>query len=97
MQGYVYNAVDVDTFPSRPSRAKTFLFLSRVAPEKGPQFAVEVAKRTGRRLIIAGKVDRTTKLFQRSNEGFIDGEQIVFVGEADADASVSCTQMRCAC
>ncbi len=83
--GFVYNAVDVDSFPFQPSKGDDLLFLSRLAPEKGPQFAVEVAKRTGRRLILAGKVDRYDQaFFDEVMVDLIDGEQIVFVGEADA-------------
>ncbi|MHB8376370.1 MAG: glycosyltransferase family 4 protein [Dehalococcoidia bacterium] len=83
--GHVYNAIDVETFPFEPAKSDDLLFLSRVAPEKGPQYAVEVAKRTGRRLIIAGKVDNYDRqFFEEVMRDLIDGEQIVFFGEADA-------------
>jgi glycosyltransferase involved in cell wall biosynthesis len=83
--GHVHNAVAVDTFPFEPVKGQDLLFLSRVAPEKGPQHAVEVAKRSGRRLIIAGKVDQYDRLFfEEVMRDLIDGEQIVFFGEADA-------------
>ena len=83
--GHVYNAIDVETFPFETEKGGDLLFLSRVAPEKGPQHAVEVAKRTGRRLIIAGKVDNyDRRFFEEVMRDLIDGEQIVFFGEADA-------------
>jgi glycosyltransferase involved in cell wall biosynthesis len=82
--GFVYNAVDVDTFPFEPEKGDDLLFLSRLAPEKGPQYAIEVAKRTGRRLILAGKVDDyDRRFFEEVVRDLIDGEQIVFFGEAD--------------
>jgi glycosyltransferase involved in cell wall biosynthesis len=83
--GFVYNAIDVKTFPFSATKGEDLLFLSRVAPEKGPQIAIEVAKRLGRRLIIAGKVDRfDQRFFEEVIRDKIDGEQIVFFGEADA-------------
>lgn len=83
--GHVYNAIDVDTFPFEARRGADLLFLSRIAPEKGPLEAIEVAKRTSRRLIMAGKVDNYDRAFYESSvKHLIDGEQIVFLGEADA-------------
>jgi glycosyltransferase involved in cell wall biosynthesis len=83
--GYAHNAVDVDSFPFQAEKRDDLLFLSRVAPEKGPHLAVEVAKRLGMRLIIAGKVDRYDRdFFEEVMRELIDGEQIVFYGEADA-------------
>ncbi len=83
--GHVYNAIDVDSFPFEAEKSEDLLFLSRVAPEKGPQHAIAVAKRLGRRLIMAGKVDQYDRdFFEEVIRGQIDGEQIVFIGEADA-------------
>ena len=83
--GHVYNAVDVETFPFQADKGDDLLFLSRIAPDKGPQIAIEVARRLGRRLIMAGKVDQyDRRFFEEVIRHQIDGEQIVFVGEADA-------------
>jgi glycosyltransferase involved in cell wall biosynthesis len=83
--GYVHNAIDVDTFPFQAEKGEDLLFLSRIAPEKGPQIAIEAARRLGRRLIIAGKVDRYDRdFFDEVIRDEIDGEQILYVGEADA-------------
>jgi glycosyltransferase involved in cell wall biosynthesis len=60
--------------------------LGRVAPEKGAHLAIEVARRLGRRLVIAAKVDRADRqYFHERVEPLIDGELVQFVGEADAD------------
>jgi glycosyltransferase involved in cell wall biosynthesis len=83
--GHVYNAIDVDTFPFEAASGEDLLFLSRIAPEKGPIEAIEVAKKTGRRLIMAGKVDNYDRAFYEAEvKHLIDGDQIVFLGEADA-------------
>lgn len=83
--GHVYNAIDVASFPFEATKGEDLLFLSRVAPEKGPHHAIEVARRLGRRLIIAGKVDNYDRAFyEEVIRDQIDGEQIIFFGEADA-------------
>ncbi|MBI1886517.1 MAG: glycosyltransferase family 4 protein [Chloroflexi bacterium] len=83
--GAVYNSVDVATYPFDPDKEDYLLFLARLSPEKGPHLAVEVARRTGRRLVIAGKVDPADFLyFTTVIAPLVDGQQVTFVGEADA-------------
>jgi glycosyltransferase involved in cell wall biosynthesis len=55
----VPNAVDLDSLAPNPATHPDgyLLHLGRIHPEKGQHIAIEVAKRTGRRLILAGKVD----------------------------------------
>jgi len=83
--GVVYNAIDVGSFPFSSEKDDYLLFLGRIAPEKGPQIAIEVARRLGMRLIIAAKVDRADRDFYHEVvEPLVDGKQVVFLGEADA-------------
>ena len=83
--GVVYNAIDVASFPFQTQKDGYLLFLSRISMEKGPHLAVEVARRTGRKLIIAGKVDPADyNFFVSTVAPLVDGDQVVFVGEADA-------------
>jgi len=83
--GVAYNAIDVASFPFQRQKRDYLLFLSRMSPEKGPTIAIEVARRTGRRLIMAGKVDAKDRaFFTKEVEPLIDGRQIIFKGEADA-------------
>lgn len=83
--GVVYNGVNVQSFPFQERKGDYLLFLSRISPEKGPHLAVDVARRTGYPLIIAGKVDQADAAFFRGTvEPLIDGSQVRFVGEADA-------------
>jgi glycosyltransferase involved in cell wall biosynthesis len=83
--GHVYNAIDVESFPFQAEKGEDLLFLSRVSPDKGPQIAIDVARRLGRRLLIAGKVDNYDRqFFEEVIRDQIDGEQIVFLGEADS-------------
>jgi len=83
--GVVHNAIDVASFPFEDEKGDTLLFLGRVSPEKGPEAAVEVARRSGKRLIIAGKVDAADREYYRMKVApLIDGVQVRFAGEADA-------------
>jgi glycosyltransferase involved in cell wall biosynthesis len=83
--GVAYNGIDVATFPFEKKKREHLLFLSRISPEKGPPLAIEVARMAGRRLVMAGKVDdKDEEYFRREVQPLIDGEQIVFLGEADS-------------
>ncbi len=83
--GVVHNAIDVQRFPFSSRKDDYLLFLSRIAPEKGAHLAVEVARRLGMRLIVAGKVDRVDRdYFRQAVQPLVDGERVIFFGEADA-------------
>jgi len=83
--GVVYNGIDVPSFPFDAEKEEYLLFLSRISPENGPHTAVEVARRSGRRLLIAGKVDPADRpFFEAAVAPLIDGDGVQFLGEADA-------------
>ncbi len=83
--GVVLNAIDVESYPFNGSRREPhLLFLSRMSPEKGAHLAIEVARRLGRRLILAGNVDDPDEeYFHRRIAPFLDGDMVRYVGEAD--------------
>ena len=82
----VYNGIDVDSykFYAQPNDPPYLAFLGRLSPEKGPHHAIEIAKRTGMRLKMAGKIDVVDQEFYEAVlEPQIDGEQIQYLGEAN--------------
>jgi glycosyltransferase involved in cell wall biosynthesis len=82
----VYNGIDVDSykFYAQPSEPPYLAFLGRLSPEKGPHLAIEIAKRTGWRLKMAGKVDIVDQEFYETElKPHIDGDQIQYLGEAN--------------
>ncbi|MBV9385307.1 MAG: glycosyltransferase family 4 protein [Chroococcidiopsidaceae cyanobacterium CP_BM_ER_R8_30] len=82
----VYNGIDTSThiFHPQPDNSPYLAFLGRMSPEKGPHLAIEIAKRTGWHLKMAGKVDRADKeFFEKEITPLIDGKQIEFLGEAN--------------
>jgi glycosyltransferase involved in cell wall biosynthesis len=59
-------------------------FLGRIAPEKGPETAIRLARAAGIPLKIAAKVDRVDRAyFEARVRPLIDGRDIEFVGEID--------------
>ncbi len=80
----VYNGIDVDAFTFNETPEDYILFLGRIAPEKGTRQAIDLALKSGRRLIIAAKLDAVdNEYYEEQVKPFIDGEQIVYVGEVD--------------
>lgn len=80
----VYNGLDISKFKFFPAAKDYFAFLGRMSPEKGPVQAIQIAKKTGSKLIMAAKVDTVDeKYFKEKVEPLIDGEQIKFIGEVD--------------
>lgn len=51
--GRVYNGIDLQELPLSRRRGADLLFLGRFHPNKGADLAIEVARRLGRRLVIA--------------------------------------------
>src|SRR5205085_12304319 len=82
------HGIDLREFTPRTTRGDYLLFFGRIHPDKGARVAVEVARRTDRRLILAGIV-QDAEYFRTRIEPFVDGQQIRFVGSvgpAERDA-----------
>jgi glycosyltransferase involved in cell wall biosynthesis len=82
----VYNGINVNSFKfhAQPDRPAYLAFLGRMSPEKGPHHAIEIAKRTGIPLKMAGKIDVVDREFyDREIAPHVDGEFIQFMGEAN--------------
>ncbi len=81
----ILHGIDVASFAFEPDpKAGYLLFLGRFSKAKGADRAVEAARRTGRRLILAGKIDAADAEHVRATIApLFDGEQIEYVGEVD--------------
>ena len=75
----VYNGIDLGLYPQRQGSGDDLIFIGRIHPDKGVHLAIEVAKRSGRRLIIAG-ILQDAAYFKNQIEPHLDGEQICYVG-----------------
>lgn len=81
----IHHGIDVASFRFEPRATDgDLLFLGRFSRAKGADRAIEAARRSGRRLILAGKVDPTDESFMADEiEPLLDGDRIRFVGEVD--------------
>lgn len=82
----VYNGIDVDSykFYAQPEDPPYLVFLGRISPEKGTHIAIDIARRSGWTLKIAGKVDVVDRdYYENAIKPLIDGEQIQYLGEAN--------------
>lgn len=75
----VYNGIDISQFNVVKYPSDYLLYFGRIHPEKGAHRAIEVAKRSGRRLILAGLV-QDQRYFETAVSPYIDGIQIQYVG-----------------
>lgn len=82
----VYNGIELEnyTFQAQPQEPPYLAFLGRLSPEKGPQHAIAIAKQTGWRLKMAGKIDSVDRqFFEKEIAPQIDGKQIEYLGEVN--------------
>lgn len=81
----IYNGVDVTNyqFNGEVDADAPLVFLGRIQYEKGTAIAIEAAKKTGKKLIIAGNVPAEAKhqaYFEDEVKPHIDQEQITYIG-----------------
>lgn len=78
----VYNGIDLSLYPWQPESGDDLIFLGRIHPDKGVHLAIEVARASGRNLIVAGIVqDRA--YFEEQVSPHLDGVKIRFIGPVD--------------
>lgn len=83
----VYNGINTDYFtPTRDKKGDYLLFLGSILPRKGTREAVEVARKSGERLVIAGPTYPDNRAyFAEFVEPFIDNDQIRYLGHVPHD------------
>jgi glycosyltransferase involved in cell wall biosynthesis len=84
----VYNLVDTTRYTPTTTVAADapLMFLGRFEPIKGPREAIEIARRAGRTLILAGnrvESDEGRRYYEREIAPFIDQRAVRHVGEVD--------------
>lgn len=80
------NGVPLTTYDFRPEVAPDapLVFLGRIEEIKGPHLAIEIARRAGRRLIIAGNVPEAHRgWFEAHVAPHLGGEQVRWIGAVD--------------
>lgn len=78
----VYHGLPPQIHAVTETPGRYLAFLGRIAPEKGVECAVEIARRTEIALKIAAKIDRCDhEYFDTRIAGLIDGSLVDFIGE----------------
>jgi glycosyltransferase involved in cell wall biosynthesis len=75
----VYNGIDLSLYPFQKSAGEDLIFLGRIHPDKGVHLAIETARRSGRRLIIAGII-QDESYFKAQVEPHINDRDICYIG-----------------
>ena len=76
----IHHAVDTETLACRVEPDDYLLFLGRFTEGKGVLPAIEVARRSGRRLILAAAAN---DYYKNAVAPLVDGRQIVYAGEVN--------------
>ena len=80
--GTVYHGLPRNLLNFSPASGKYLAFLGRICPEKRPDLAIEVARRSGMPLKIAAKVDRLDRgYFDSIIKPMLSAPDIEFIGE----------------
>lgn len=83
----IHHGLDVSKYRVQTKKQDYFCFLGRFAPIKGAHLAIEVAKRSGIPLKMAGEIQPIFRdYFETKVKPHIDGKFIEYVGEADLEA-----------
>lgn len=81
-QGTAYNGLPLNLYRYQAKPSDYLAFLGRISPEKGIEQAITIARRTGRKLRIAAKVDAVDKqYFEQVIYPLLKLPNVEFVGE----------------
>ena len=75
----IYHGIDLSQFTFNENPEGYLLFFGRIHPEKGTAESIEIAKRVGKRLIIAGII-QDREYFDSLIHPHIDGEHVKYIG-----------------
>ncbi|MFH2018528.1 MAG: glycosyltransferase family 4 protein [bacterium] len=80
----VYNGIETEQFNFCPTPGEYLLFFGRIHPDKGTAEAIEISKRSGRPLLIAGII-QDQKYFAEKIEPHLDNRQVTYLGPVGYD------------
>jgi glycosyltransferase involved in cell wall biosynthesis len=83
------NPIGVDEWPLRRRKDEYLLWVGRMTKEKGPQRAIEIARRSGRELLMAGPVQPGQEgFFEAEVAPHIDDRRVRYLGEVGGRVKV---------
>jgi len=85
----IYHGIELEKYPFSNENEDYLFSLGRIADFKGQHTAIEVAKKLGKRLVIAGNVHPVNQeYFDKEIKPHIDNEQIRYIGELTDEEKV---------
>jgi glycosyltransferase involved in cell wall biosynthesis len=75
----IHHGIDLHQFTFRPDHGKYLLFFGRIHPDKGTKECIDVAKKTGMKLIIAGII-QDREYFDLQVKPHLDDDRITYAG-----------------
>jgi len=85
----IYNGIPLERYSFEANPQDYLLWLSKITPQKGLAEAIQVAQKTGKKLLIAGIIPKEEQdYFEYRIQPMIDGKQIQFVGAANFEKKV---------
>ena len=84
--GTIHHAVDTATFVLHPEPEDYLVFVGRFTEGKGVLQAIDAARRTGLRLVLAAAAN---DYYRHVIAPMVDGRQVVYAGEVDVAAKVT--------
>lgn len=83
----IHHGIPVEHFAFDPVGSEDLLYFGRIHPDKGTREAIDVARRSGRRLHLYGIV-QDQGYYENEILPFLDGEQVQFHGAVGGDERV---------
>ncbi len=80
----IHHGIDVAQFPVVETPMDYLLFFGRIHPDKGAAEAIEVAKRVGRRLVMAGII-QDERYYHEQIAPHLDGDAVSYLGSIGPD------------
>jgi glycosyltransferase involved in cell wall biosynthesis len=77
----VYNGINTNEFTFCPEVKDYLLFFGRIHPEKGTAESIQIATKSGRKLIISGLIQHQ-EYFDNKIKPFINDDDIVYIGNS---------------
>jgi glycosyltransferase involved in cell wall biosynthesis/quercetin dioxygenase-like cupin family protein len=75
----IHHGIDLSEFDFQPSPGEYLLFMGRFHPDKGAKEAIEIARASGRQLIMAGII-QDEAYFNEHIKPVIDGDRVIYLG-----------------
>jgi len=75
----IYHGINLAQFEYNETPEEYLLYFGRIHPEKGTAESIEIAKRVGRKLILAGII-QDQPYFESAVKPHIDGEHVTYIG-----------------